>query len=236
MSPDPTARSGTPRAPTAGRGRHTPNARRPPARVVVAISAILMLILGACGPAFDPTGPCTTDGAAPGAYPALEAAVPATFRGSPPKQLDSGRTCTAAGLSTLAGHGVAELRFAGATWETGTDSGVSLAVFLNASGPALERNWLVEFYETGARAGRNVQSVDTSDYSLGGDMAARRIDVLNGESFQTVVVWSREDRIVVALVADFIREIQTREAHDKVVREATDAWALSGARVDRVDS
>jgi hypothetical protein len=210
MSPRPTTRSRAPRS----------------RRVALLASAVaIAVVVVACGQGFDPTGPCTTDGAVAGAYPDLEATVPKMFRGVPPKQLDSGRTCTQAGLATLAAHGVAELRFAGGTWETGTDSGVSLAVFTNQSGPALERDWLVEFYETGARDGKNVQTVDTTDYSVGGDIAGRRIDVLNGESFQTVVVWSRNNRIVVALVADFIREIQTREAHDKVVREATDAWA-----------
>jgi hypothetical protein len=60
--------------------------------------------------------------------------------------------------------------------------------------------------------------------SVGSDGAGERIDVLNGESFQTVVVWSRGGRVVVALVANFIREIQTKEAHDNVVGEAIGAF------------
>jgi hypothetical protein len=191
------------------------------------LALVIALVAGACGNSFDPTGPCTADGSKPGAYPELEAVIPTTFRGGPPKALDSGRTCTKEGLATLAGHGIEEIRFAGGTWNTGTDSGVSLAVFSVAKGPALDPAWLMEFYETGAATGKNVTSVETTDYSIGGDMAGRRIDVLNGESFQTIVAWSREGRVIVALVGDFVREIQTREAHDKVVREAVDAWRIT---------
>jgi hypothetical protein len=211
MSPDPTARSRAPRS-------------RRVALVACAIAVAVLLV--ACGSTFDPTGPCTADGSVAGAYPDLEAAVPTTFRGGPPGRLDSGRFCTKEALSTLAGHGIEELRFAGGTWETGTDSGVSLAVFTAASGPQLEPAWLAEFYETGANQGKNVTSVETTDYSIGGDIAGRRIDVLNGESFQTVVVWSRDGQVAVALIGDFIREIQTRAAHDDVVREAVDAFRL----------
>ena len=209
MSPDPTPRSGTPRS------------RR--SLFVAAIVAGSLLLAACGGQAFNPSGPCSADGSAPGAYPDLEAAVPTTFRGTPPKQLDSGRTCTDAGLSTLAGHGVKELRFAGGTWETGTDSGVSLAVFTNVNGPALTADWLTEFYETGARQGKNVDSVDTSGYRSG-DVTGRRIDVLNGESFQTVVLWPRDGAVAVALVGNFTRDIGTREAHDRVVDEAVAAF------------
>jgi hypothetical protein len=208
MSPRPTTRS---RASRTRRLAH------------IGAAVAIAVVVGACGQSFDPTGPCTTDGAVTGAYPDLEAVVPKMFRGAPPKQLDSGRTCTTEGLATLAGHGVTELRFAGATWATGTDSGVSLAVFETRSGPPLDSAWLAEFYEAGAREGKNVTSVERSDFLVGGS-SVPRIDVLNGESFQTVVVWSRGPRVAVALIADFIREIQTREAHDKVVIEAVDAF------------
>jgi hypothetical protein len=70
-----------------------------------------------------------------------------------------------------------------------------------------------------------VTSVEASDYAVGTGVTARRIDVLNGESYQTVVVWEEKDQVVVALVADFIREIQTKEAHEAVVRAAVDTFA-----------
>jgi hypothetical protein len=182
-----------------------------------------VLALG-CSAPFDPTGPCHADGSAKGAYPDLEAQVPTAFRGAAPSEVDSGRACTAEGLGTLASHGITELRFGGATWSTGTDSGLSLATFRSEGSTRLTRDWLVEFYETGARAGKDVQSVDTTDYAVDPTTTARRLDVLNGESFQSVVVWERAGRIETAIVADFIREIQTREAHDQVVRDAVDAW------------
>jgi hypothetical protein len=192
----------------------------------LALLALIALLAG-CGAKFDPTGPCTTDGSAPGAYPDLESAVPASFRGAAAKDLDSGRACTPGGLGTLAGHGVTEMRFAGGTWSTGTDSGLSLAVFAAPTGPALTREWVTEFYESGARSGKNVTSVETSDYAVDGSVTGRRIDVLNGESYQTVVVWELDGRVAVALVADFIREIQTKDAHDLVVRDAVDAFAAA---------
>jgi hypothetical protein len=195
------------------------------------VGLLVAMLVGACSTTFDPTAPCTADGsgdgAARGTFPELEAAVPTTFRGGPPSALDSGRTCSTAGLSTLAGHGITELRFAGATWETGKDSGVSLATFATGSGPTLTPAWLAEFYETGARSGKNVQKVETTDYSIGGDIAGKRVDVLNGESYQTVIVWSRDNRVAAALIGNFIRDIQTREAHEKVVGEAVDAFAIS---------
>ncbi len=184
----------------------------------------MTVLLAACGATFDPTGPCTADGSAPGAYPELEAAIPKTFRGAAPADLDSGRACTPDGLGTLAAHGVKEIRFAGGTWTTGTDSGLSLAVFIGPSGPALTRDWITEFYETGAMAGKKVTSVETTDYPVSASVTGRRIDVLNDESYQSVIVWERDGQVAVALVADFIREIQTKDAHDVVVRAAVDAF------------
>jgi hypothetical protein len=191
--------------------------------------AFAALVVTACSSSFDPTGPCTADGSAPGAYPELEAQVPHQFRGAAPVQVDSGRSCTTDGLGTLAGHGITELRFAGATWQIGTDSGLSLATFTSPGSAALQPEWLSEFYETGARSGKNVQSVDPTTYPVAPGITGNRIDVLNGESFQSVVVWQREGRVEAALVADFIREIQTKEAHDVVVRDAVNAWVGGAA-------
>lgn len=199
---------------------------RPAARRAASLALVVIAgwILAGCGSSFDPSGPCKSDGSTPGAYPELEAVVPKAWSGRPPKELDSGRACTTAGLGTLAAHGVTEMRFAGATWETGDDSGLSLAVFRSDGGPALESAWLAEFYEAGARAGRKVESIAVSDYAVGGGISGRRIDVLNGESFQTIVVWPRDGLVAVALVGDFIREIQTKERHEAVVRSAVDAF------------
>jgi hypothetical protein len=195
------------------------------ARLVAGVVVVLLAatLAAGCSARFDPTGPCTADGSAPGSYPDLEAAVPTSFNGAAPSEVDSGRACTPAGLGTLAGHGVTEFRFAGATWSTGKDSGLSLAVLTDPDGPPLDPAWVVEFYESSARAGKNVQSVETGDYDVAAG-PARKIDVLNGESYQSVVVWQRDGRVAVALVADFIRDIQTKDAHEQIVRRAVDAF------------
>jgi hypothetical protein len=196
----------------------------------LAVVGILALALAGCtAGSFDPTGPCTIDGSSAGAYPEMEAQVPRAFRGTAPAQVDSGRTCTTRGLGALTSHGITELRFAGSTWSTGTDSGLTLALF-RSEGPApLTVDWLTEFYEVGAKSGKNVESVTPSDMHVDGSVMGRRIDVLNGESFQTVVVWERGGRIEAAIVANFVREIQTREAHDAIVRDAVDAWNKADA-------
>jgi hypothetical protein len=199
-----------------------PRPRRTALLIGFALAA--SLLLAACGQAFDPTGPCTADGSAPGAYPELEASVPKALAGAPPKELDSGRACTPAGLGTLAGHGVTEFRFAGATWERGNDSGVSLAIFSDPDGPPLEPAWVAEFYEAGARAASKVDSVAASDYSVDDTRKGRRIDVLNDESYQTIVVFQRNGQVAIALVANAIRRVQTKEAHEVDVRTAVDAF------------
>jgi hypothetical protein len=197
--------------------------------VLLLAAAAVAVLLAGCAAQFDPKGPCTADGSAPGSYPELESVIPKTFRGGAPGQLDSGRTCTRSGLGTLKTHGIDELRFAGGTWQTGTDSGLSLATFTSAGPTPLQPDWVAEFYETGANVGKNVESVTKGVYDVAPGITGQKIDVLNGESYQSVIVWQRDKRIEVALVADFIREIQTKEAHEAVVRDAVNAWVAPGA-------
>jgi hypothetical protein len=139
----------------------------------------------------------------------------------PPDRLDSGRNCTDEALGTLAEHDVEEVRYAGATWDLGSSSGVTMAVF-EADG--LQAEWVAEFYEAGVRAAGRVDEVTVAPMALG-DVQARRIDVLNGESFQTVVVAPGDaDRVRIVLVASSIREIQTRAAHENRVLGALTFW------------
>jgi len=182
--------------------------------VLVVLSA---LASGCAGATFDPSGPCDSDGRAAGAYPELEALVPRSLQGRAPDRVDSGRNCTTAALATLALHNISELRFAGAIWDLGSNSGVTLAVF---EAPGLQPAWVAEFFEAGARTARRVESVDVRSIALPDSVAASRIDALNGESYQTVVVWSDGGRVRVALVASFIREVSTKEAHEAVVNDA----------------
>jgi hypothetical protein len=173
----------------------------------VVLALALVLALAACGgtgalvASFDPTGPCTSDGQAPGSYPDLEALLPAGVEGIPPTSVDSGRTCTAEALGTLADAGITELRFAGATWETGGSSGWTLAAF-TADGltPAVMR----DFYETGARTARRAEKVAVSDTTVAG-LDAKRLDVLMSDGTgQTVVTWQAADDgpVWVLLAAD----------------------------------
>ncbi len=110
-----------------------------------------------------------------------------------------------------------EVRFAGANWDLGSNSGVTLAVF---EAPRLEAAWVAEFYEVGARAARRTESVEVGSVAIPDGSSGSRIDALNGESYQSVIVWPDGDRVRVALVASFIRAVETREAHDAIVDEA----------------
>lgn len=152
-----------------------------------------------------------------GGYPDLEAMLPTRFRDRAPDQVDSGRNCSDAALGSLKRHGVTELRFAGATWAIGPHGGVTFALL---ESPNLDPAWVEEFYKVGAEAGKNVQSVTASATDWGAGVTGQRIDVLNGESYQTIVSWPKGSRVAVVLVASFIREIQTKAAHDAIVDEA----------------
>jgi hypothetical protein len=206
--------------------------RRAGRRGLFRIAAVVTIalagaLLAGCSASFDPSSPCTADGRMAGAYPALEAQVPKTFRGAAPGQLDSGRICSADGLSTYKAHGIDELQYAGGVWNTGSQSGVSLATFTSPGPTALRPDWVAEFYQTGAANGKNVDSVQAGTYEVAPGISGRKIDVLNNESYQSVIVWEHDGRIQVALVADFVREIQTRAAHEQNVRDAVNAWALA---------
>ena len=184
----------------------------------------LALILVACapaGPPFEPSGPCTVDGQAEGAYPELEGAIPEAFRGEPPTTLDSGRSCSDENLGTLAERGVEEVRFAGGLWQTEPRSGVTIARFTARD---LEADWVAEFYEAGARRARRTEEIETGAATIAG-RAVWRLDTLNDESFQSIVVWPdfTPESIWVVLAASDIREIGTREAHDGVVADAVAA-------------
>src|SRR5262245_60047583 len=120
---------------------------------------VVAVLVAGCAAAFDPSGPCTTDGRAAGAYPELEALVPPTLDGEVADAIDSGRNCSAAALGSLASHGVSELRFAGSTWDSGPNAGVTTAIF---EAPGLQADWVHEFYRTGAESGRNTEQVVSS--------------------------------------------------------------------------
>jgi hypothetical protein len=154
------------------------------------LASLLAVLLAACAggvaqPSFDPTGPCSGDGAAPGAYPELEAQVPATYEGRAPDQLDSGRNCTSTNLGSLEAHGIEEVRFAGGTWDFGSDIAAVLAVF-RADDLTAER--MAEWWETTARANGRTEVTATATPTIDG-RSGFRMDTKTGERLQTVVVW-----------------------------------------------
>lgn len=165
-----------------------------PAVVHAVALALIALLSAACGGAvptasFDPSGPCTVDGRVPGAYPELEALLPAAFREVGPTRVDSGRSCTADALGTLADRGIEELRFAGAVWDLGSGNGVTYAVF-RASG--LDPVAVIEFYEAGARASGKTDALQVTDVEVAG-REGRRLDALVRRVGESIVAWPGDE-------------------------------------------
>ncbi len=179
------------------RGRGRPTA---PLLVVVALAFVVAACGGSAAPSFDPTGPCATDGKVAGAYPELEVLLPKTLFGSAPKTLDSGRNCSKTQLGSLASRGLREVRFAGAVWPDKAQSAMTLAVF---RGVGLQSEWLAEWYEATARAGRTTGNLQLSKPTIAG-RPGQRMDLVNGESSQTVITWpsATTDTVNVLLAAD----------------------------------
>jgi len=178
------------------------------------LTVLALLVIAGCGAgsphtSFDPTSACTTDGRFPGAYPDLEARLPVRFDGRGPDTRDSGRNCTAQELGTLSGHGIREVRYAGATWELGGRSGVTLATF---TGTELTAEWLGEWYEATARAARRTRNITPSRPTVAGRQAYR-LDTINDDSSQTVITWDAPsgDAVHVVVAAD-VPESRIQEA------------------------
>jgi hypothetical protein len=155
-----------------------------------------------------------------GAYPELEALVPPSFAGRAPDQLDSGRNCTAGALGPLATLGITEVRYAGGLWKTGSQSGVTLAVF-QASG--LDAPAMRSFYEAGAGSSRRVERLARSEFRGTGDRPLWRLDALNDGSDQTIVTWDDDDVVRVVLVADSVADVASRSEHEQAVEQALEA-------------
>ena len=171
-------------------------------RAALAALAVVILVVAACSsdaPAsFDPATPC--DGIArqqmKGAYPALEARIPATIDGGEAASRDSGRFCSKETLGSVFDAGVTEVRFGGGIWEPGERGGIQLGAFeADRLTPAL----LAEEYRRGADASRRTEAVRATTLEVDG-RPAWRIDVVNGNSRQAIVVWGSADGAVVQVV------------------------------------
>lgn len=186
--------------------------------------ALLLLVLAAAGAlaactdaasaSFDPTGPCTTDGSAPGAYPELEARVPASYEGRAPDTLDSGRHCTVDNLGTLAQAGITEVRFAGGTWGFGAERAAALVVF---TAPGLTADQIADFYTSSATTANRTQVTGQATPELAG-RPGHRLDTKTGERQQTVVVWPAAD-------VDRVNVVITNDLPDPKIQAAVDAFA-----------
>lgn len=179
------------------------------------ILATLLAVAGCGGAAasFDPTGPCITDGSAPGAYPDLEARIPKVYRDVSPEILDSGRNCSSVNLGSLAQKGFTEIRFAGGTWSFGAQRAAVLAVF---TAPNLTAADLAAFYAESAEAASRTVITGQSTPTLAG-RPGRRLDTKTGQRIQTVVVWSADD-------PDFVNVVITNDLPDARIEDAVAAF------------
>lgn len=181
--------------------------------LLLATTLVLVACAGLPAPSFDPTGPCTADGRAPGAYPDLEALVPRTFYDKAADTIDSGRNCTTANLGSLATRGIAEVRFAGGTWTFGAERAAVLAVF-RADG--LDAAALATFYADSAKANGRTKVLGETTPSIAG-RAGYRLDTETSTRAQTVVTWPGTDDDVVNVVI-------TSDLPDARIQEAIDAF------------
>jgi hypothetical protein len=186
-------------------------------RARTALVVALLLSAAACssppGASFDPSGACTQDGSAQGAYPELEAMVPTMFQDAPPQTLDSGRKCTAEGLGTLRDGGFDEVHFAGGTWGFGAIRAAALVVF---SAPGLTADDVAEFYAVSARAASRTQITAESTPTLAG-RPGHRLDTVTGDRQQTVLVWP-------AAVPDLVNVVITNDLPDPKIEAAVEAF------------
>lgn len=161
---------------------------------------VVALLASGCSSApaasFNPAGACTVDGRLPGAYPELEARVPAQLEGRSPVKLDSGRNCSPNNLATLANHGLTEVRFAGASWSDGGPKGRTLAVF---AAPNLQPEWIAEWYAATAEKGRRTENIEFIPVTVDG-RPGTRIQLVNDAAHQVVVVWPSADGEVTQVV------------------------------------
>lgn len=186
------------------------------ARVCAAVLAVALALAGCASNApasFDPIGPCTTDGSAPGAYPDLEARIPTTFLDVKPGKLDSGRHCTTAALGSLAAAGFTEIRFAGGTWSFGAERAAALAVF---TAPGLTVDDMAEFYLAGASAAARTNLLAGTAVTLAG-RPGHRLDTETGDRLQTVEVWP-------AAVPDTVNVVITNDLPDARIADAVEAF------------
>ena len=194
--------------------------RRPirgrPAAALVLLAVGASLLTAACfapevSTSFDPAAACdgTVRQQMPGAYPALEARIPTELEGQPAASRDSGRFCSKVTLGSVFDAGVTEVRFGGGIWEVGERGGIQLSAF---DGDGLTPALLAEEYRRAADASRGTDAVRATTLQVNG-RPAWRLDVIDGNSRQAIVVWGSADGAVVQVaVAADVDEAQFQAA------------------------
>jgi hypothetical protein len=190
--------------------------RTAPRWIAPIVALVVVVASAACSPtpaaSFDPTGACSGDGAAPGAYAELEAMIPTTYHDASPQKLDSGRNCTPENLGSLAAAGIDELRFAGGTWTFG-EPAVVLAVF---TAPGLTADLLADYYANSAGAANRTEIVGQSSPTIA-ERQGRRLDTKTGDRQQSVIVWP-------ALAQDTVNVVITHDMPEARISEAIGAF------------
>ncbi len=202
--------------------------RRPPRPTLpaaaLAVTLLATVALGGCAasatPPPDPSAPCAGADVqrAGGFYPDLERLVPPTLGGAAPAIRDSGRYCSEKMLGPLVDAGHDEVRFAGSTFEETGQSGISLIVY---EAPGLTAEQVGAAFRAGSGAGRRVQLVSDEARDVRG-RTGRRIELINGDTRQVVVVWpaKRPDAVDIVIGVD---------VSDAAIDEAVDAFESFGS-------
>ena len=185
----------------------------------------LAALTAGCRASSSPVPGACVDVRAPGTNRALEGRLPVRLGDVAPTTVDSGANCSADALTTLRAHGVTELDFAGATWDTGGGVATSIAVLALPAAAPLPVAWVEEFYEVGARAGKKTDNVTVSRPTFPGAGTVYRLDALNDLSFQSVLVWADAPVVRVVIVASPVNPSASRAEHDSRVEAAVQAAA-----------
>jgi hypothetical protein len=165
------------------------------------------LLAAACAssppPSFDPSTPC---GGADrqemaGAYPDLEARIPRQIDGQAADSRESGRFCSRATLGTLWDAGIHETQFGGGIWALEPAGGTSLPGLQLSSfrAPGLTARLVADEYKAGASGANRVTIVSATNEQING-RPGFRINLLNGDSHQAILVWPSADGAVVQVV------------------------------------
>ncbi|MGH2406962.1 MAG: hypothetical protein ACRDF7_02630 [Candidatus Limnocylindrales bacterium] len=167
--------------------------------LALAASLVAACGAGAATPTPDPSAPCPgiDEQRAPGLYPDLEALLPATLEGHAPVTLDSGRYCSAKTLGSLLAAGVAELRFAGATWpDDGGQTGIAMVVY---RAPGLTVDAVADSFASGAGTARGVNQVHAEAIDFDGQPGVR-VTAMSGDRPQIVIIRSYLQAGTIAVV------------------------------------